>query len=451
MLAQKYIEHVKKLVERHLTNHFQIPKYTSTIPYISLIDTFGNTFYEIQRDALIAYLEEIDKEFRNSLNRTKKYHVKKNENRSLTTRFGNIRFKRTVYVHRGTGNTYIHVDRSLGLVKYDLYDPDVKSLLLEYATEYGDARAARIVTDLINKSSNHSIHISRQFVRYVIITSKLSIPKVVIKKDVDILYVMADEKYIHTQGNSNTDIMAKHVVIFDGYHHTKDKRVELTSKHGLVHIGKGIVIKLLNYINSAYNVDKLKTVYVMGDGASWIKTLRENLSFGGNETIYALDKFHFKQALRHISPNEDLMDILKNYILNDYIKEFNIVIESLIQTNQHREETLNKKRYYLLNHKKAIQHTYNHRLSCCMESQISHNIADLFSSRPKGYSPKSLMKRLDLRMLFKNKINIRELYFNNLHSNVTIDLNKSSFDILIFDITREEVFHNLLHLNFITK
>lgn len=44
-----------------------------------------------------------------------------------------------------------------------------------------------------------------------------------------------------------------------------------------------------------------------------------------------------------------------------------------------------------------------------MESQISHNIASLTSSRPKGYSHKMLDKILDLRLKNVNKQNIKKL------------------------------------------
>ncbi len=50
-----------------------------------------------------------------------------------------------------------------------------------------------------------------------------------------------------------------------------------------------------------------------------------------------------------------------------------------------------------------------------MESQISHNLAYLFTSRPKGYSLKTLNKLLKIRLLFKNNENIKLLYLNNFN------------------------------------
>ena len=68
-----------------------------------------------------------------------------------------------------------------------------------------------------------------------------------------------------------------------------------------------------------------------------------------------------------------------------------------------------------------------------MESQISHNIADLFTSRPKGYSIKMINKLTKLRLLYKNNHNIKELYLNNFNSNTTLIINKEQLNMDIFD------------------
>lgn len=68
-----------------------------------------------------------------------------------------------------------------------------------------------------------------------------------------------------------------------------------------------------------------------------------------------------------------------------------------------------------------------------MESQISHNIADLFTARPKAYSINTIKQLTKIRMLFKNNQNIKKLYLNNFNSNNIITINKEelNFDVLI--------------------
>ncbi len=434
MIAQKYKEFINHLIEQ-VKQEYLMNLNHPNVKYIDLIESFSKSFFDIQRRAIASYLEKMDLEFRNSPGRTLHYHVKKNEYRNLATRFGSIRFKRTVYISTYTGKCYIHVDRELGLVKYDLYDPDVKGMILESAAEHGEAKAGRIITSIINKCFK-GVNISRQLVRTIVNTSKLSEPKVNNKLVTDTLYVMADELFVSTQ-RDDKDLFVKHVVVFDGYKR-KGKRLMLTNKHGITTVGRGLSTKVLNYIVDSYDIEKISKVYVMGDGAGWIKSLREHLIFNRSTTIYALDKFHFKQALRHITVDDDLREIVKSYILNDRINDFNFVVDYLIELYPHREEVLSIKRNYMLNNLAAIKNMYNYRLSCCMESQISHNLAEIYTSRPKGFSRKHFAKRLRLRMLFKNKHNIKELYLNNLHTKKIIDMNQVRLNHSLFDHSVKE-------------
>ena len=70
-----------------------------------------------------------------------------------------------------------------------------------------------------------------------------------------------------------------------------------------------------------------------------------------------------------------------------------------------------------------------------MESQISHNIADLFTSRPKAYSINMINKFMKIRLHYKNGNNLKELYLNNFNSNTTLTFNKDFLNFNIFDKT----------------
>ena len=72
-----------------------------------------------------------------------------------------------------------------------------------------------------------------------------------------------------------------------------------------------------------------------------------------------------------------------------------------------------------------------------MESQISHNIADLFTARPKAYSIKTIKQLTKLRMLYKNNQNIKKLYLNNFNSNEIITINKEKLNFDIFERNKQ--------------
>ena len=68
-----------------------------------------------------------------------------------------------------------------------------------------------------------------------------------------------------------------------------------------------------------------------------------------------------------------------------------------------------------------------------MESQISHNIACLTSSRPKGYSHIMIEKILDLRVNNINGQNIKKLFFNNFNSTKIKSISIEHLNYDIFD------------------
>ncbi len=91
--------------------------------------------YETGKHALTAYLEQLDYVFKHKPNRSSRYHIKKYETRYLVTIFGTVTFKRTVYLDCHTGQYYTPVDRQLGLVKNNIYDPFINALILEHASK----------------------------------------------------------------------------------------------------------------------------------------------------------------------------------------------------------------------------------------------------------------------------------------------------------------------------
>ena len=118
-------------------------------------------------------------------------------------------------------------------------------------------------------------------------------------------------------------------------------------------------------------------------------------------------------------------------ILENNRESFNILVNFIKTNNPKREDTINKKYDYIMNNWKDIQRLYKYKMSCPMESQISHNIAALTSSRPKGYSHKMLKIILNLRLKYINKQNIKKLYLNNFNSNKikNITVEHLNFDI----------------------
>ncbi len=436
ILSQNYNNLLKNMIFEVFSNNLKLQlnnTNSDVFNYINLLSNIDETLSNIAKQSLINVFESLDYSFKHSLDRKRKYEIKSYHKRTILTIFGEITFVRTFYKSKVTGKNYCFLDRYLGLHKYDYFDPYLKALVIEYASFNSYPKTARYINDLIGNriSIDKKIkYFSRQTIRNILLKSKLSDYDVK-QKDYtpEILYIIADEKWIHTQNNDNNKIMEKSVVIFESINNHK-----LYNKQIFASPDNSYLDKSIDYIYNSYDLDKIKTIFVMGDGAKWIYKLKYEYKISPHiNVIFGLDKFHFKQALHHICLNKNLENILENYILNNNKQWFIDVCKCLIESYPHRKDTIESKKQYILNNWNNIHNLYKYNLSCPMESQISHNIADLFTSRPKGFSVKMINKLTEIRMHYKNNHNLKELYLNNFNSNTTLTINKEFLNFNIFD------------------
>lgn len=409
--------------------------------YISLLSNLDDSLCNIAKNSLISIFESVDKSYCNSPERKKKYHIKAHHSRTILTIFGEITFTRTFYSDRFNHGSFCYLDRFLGLKKHDYFDPYIKATIIEYAANNSIPTVCSMVNDLIGnrmKLNNLDIkvkYLNRQTARNVILNSPISSPHFKQLDTPDTLYIMADEKWTHTQRNDHKSVMVKSIVTFDGFSsfnnqfNSSYKRNYLINKRIFAHFKQGFLDNVLDYLYYTYNLDEVKNIVIMGDGASWIKSLTTHFKINSNtNVIFALDKFHFKQAIHHICLDKSLEDILSSYVIGDNQSAFIDCCNLLIEHYPHRQETIDNKKQYILNNWQYILNLYRYNLSCPMESQISHNLAYLLTARPKGYSLTMLDKILNIRMLFKNKENIKLLYFNNFNKKEVVTMNKDTLN-----------------------
>jgi len=404
--------------------------------YISLISSFDDALCSCFREAFIKLIDEIDSCYRKSLDRKRKYHVKDYCSRTILTIFGEITYSRTFYKSKLSGKSFCYVDRLLGLRKYDFFDPYIKAEILDYVSDNNYSDTANHINSLIgNRISivQKQKYLSRQSVRNVIIKEKLSKPKIKHLNSAEALYIIADEKWIPTQNNNKKKVMQKSIVVFDGFN-IHGKRKALNNKMTFSGRNEEFIYDSIDYIEKAYDLSKVKYFYMLGDGATWIKQLKYYFNFYPNiQIIQGLDHFHFKQALWRIYPKEDIYKCLVDYILSNKKDDFERLITEIIGLNIERKEKINEYKKYIINNWDNILNIYRYNLSCPMESQISHTFASYFTSRPKAYNKNMINKLIKLRLLKKNKYNIKELFFNNFNKREIINLDNKIINFSIFD------------------
>lgn len=446
IISQNY----ENLLENLIINNFSEiikknklinPNENKVFSYIRILDTLDETICNIARKSLITLFESIDRGFKNSPERRHSYHIKAHNTRTIMTIFGEITYRKTIYSHKHSYKSFCYIDDYLGLKKYDYFDPYIKSMVIKYAADNPCTKVAKTINDMIGnriKLEEPFQYISRQTIRNIILSSPLSNPEIKELETPESLYLMADEKFVSTQNNNNQDVMVKEIVVFDGKV-TKNNRTTLKNKYIFASFdNRNLINDCLDYLYYVYDMDKIKNLFIMGDGAKWIKNLLFEFKINTTTNVtFNLDKFHFKQALHHIGQNELLEKYLTNYVINNKKKDFKEVCNNLIISCPYKSETIKEKKEYILNNWNYIKNLYKNKLSCPMESQISHTLADLLTSRPKGYSLKTLEKILRIRLLYKNKHNITILYLNNYNKNDIETYKKEFISFKLFERNEE--------------
>ena len=426
-------ELVTKNFNNYLKNYFNninyIDKSGNFINYYNFmqdLDLFNDSFI---KDIIKGYFEYVDECFFNSSYRrnfceSNGFYPRKN----FVTLFGEINFKRRYYFDKITNEYFFFTDLFLGLPKRKHFDPFVCAELCDQSTTESYSKAVKIIANKIGKRINNNINISRATTRNIVLSFNPEHNEATELKRVEKLFVMLDEKYIASQFNDGKDFMTKTSVIFeDSIPEYKNKKKEnskvrykLINPHACASIDNTLLEDTINYIYDNYDVNYIKELNFMGDCASWIKNFPKShwFNFTSDTNVqFAMDNFHFKKSLTQLTTKKysDIRQALQEYIDSNNKKDFNMLVQQFKDLFPERINTIETNQKYILNNWKERQ-TYlkNPHMKCSMESHISHILADLFTARPKAYSENGLRKLLKLRLLKINKVNIKELYLNQL-------------------------------------
>lgn len=407
--------------------------------YFQLTYTIENSIKDLIKKTIVTTFEEIDTTFKNSKERKLQYYINKsNVSRTLTTIVGTITFCRTYYIDKFSNKKVFYLDKCFDLPKYDHYDPIVKAIAIDKAICSSQAQGARDTTSFINDISyfiNHFAvnNISRQAIYNWI--KKWNIPTIIPKsvETPETLYVMADEKFIGAQDIAK-DIMIKCFVTFEDVKNIGKGRRQLVNRSVFSCYNSAAWPQFMDFIAKKYDFSKIKSIALLSDGGNWIKKgLSELKLYNNNSTNFYLCEFHFKQAVHNITSKVEerkkLFDIFNNESKKNFINAVNLIIEE----NPKRKEIITKKLNYITKNYKSIKAMQELKIGSSMESHISHLIASLFSSRPKGFSTKRINQYLKLNDYKNNDINIFKLYMQSYSNTEVIKLNEENLDYSLFE------------------
>lgn len=353
-------------------------------------------------------LEMLDEIVRDSANRKKEYYIqRRNDEKRIMTVFGEVSYCRTYYKNiKDGGYTYLS-DKMVGIEPHVRKDMSYDAALIEESLESSYQKTGNTVAPNMAVSKQTVLNTIRKFGKVENSEARIVEPK----KEVKIIYIEADEDHVAMQDGTNKQI--KLIYVHEGKELISKDRYKLKNIRyftGNYSTSEELWLQVADYLEEAYEMEKVGKIYLSGDGAKWIK---EGLNWiKGSQ--YVLDGFHLakyvRKAIAHMP--ECYNEVIWNYIDNLDKKSVKETLELIIEQTEKdtKKESVKKSKQYILNNWDGIERRYDKDyIGCSAEGHVSHILSSRLSSRPLGWSLEGADEMARLRVFRANGGNIYEL------------------------------------------
>lgn len=377
------------------------------------------SLFELGRNIVTEVLEDMDEYLRKCEIRKKDWEIVRKDETGLLTSFGSIKYNRTYFKPKREGKRQYLVDEIVGINPHDRISADVVINAIDEATDssYQKAGEDAAYMDKISKQAVmnkvHQIEVQDAPI------------KAQEKRELRVLYIEADEDHVALQekgkresGEKKYSIsMPKLVYVHEGVDNERSTKKRTVLKNVRYFGGEcnteELWLKVAEYIDTQYKEESIETVYISGDGASWI---RQGLQWIG-KSKFVLDKYHMNKYVKTATAH--LNDIAMYYTLKDAIEwpDREMVKSTIreilkITDSDTKKEAVKDVQKYILNNWDGIEIKAEKRdeiIGCSAEGHVSHVFSDRLSSRPKGWSKIGVAKMSQLRIYKENGGNIYDL------------------------------------------
>ena len=304
-------------------------------------DTFTLRLYE-------SFLNYLDENFKKNKQRKEEYYIKQTRQRTLITSIGEITVNSTSYVNKITKKYYVPLRDFLNLEPYQRLTNEAEYQLIKYAMEENMSQSAKhALRNIIIHRSTVSRKISKLDGNIVENIEKC-------KNQPDVLYIAMDEIHANLQHEGNKICPA--AIVHEGYEEDFVKRKKLKNIRYFADSEltyEELWEVIFDYVDKRYDINKFKTIFVSGDGAAGIKNYKNCFP----NAKFVLDPFHYiKKHLKYIFKDEkELMKIADEYVRNDMIKEFKILVNYEIKKYPEQKKYITMHMKYIINNLEGIK------------------------------------------------------------------------------------------------
>lgn len=357
--------------------------------------------------------------------RKNEYEAVRFAEKSLITKNGKTTFERRYYKDNETGENVCLTDKIIGLEKGERIDKKVKAELIRKANDQSYNKSGKLVVPDMEISATTVMKNVRKNEWKMEIVERAEEEKIRSKY----VYIQVDEDHVKERNKKGCTI-SKIITIYtrkriltkpERIPEVKQVRKELVDKYtfsGLYKDTQEMWEDVAYYIDCTYNKEELEKVFIMGDGASYIKAGVEWIG----KSVFVLDTFHIEEYINHLNYDEYLKTKLQEAIeqfdpisteniLKEAIRRIKIEIEEdkeLGRTTKSLENRLKKiidTKTYLMNQWDGIEahDIYKDKLTgCCQEGQVHHTLSERLSTDAKVWSENGIDKMSQLRAFTQN-------------------------------------------------
>ena len=359
----------------------------------------------------------------------KQYEPVRFQEKSLITKNGKTKFERRYYQDKETGEYVYLTDAILGIEKGERIDKKVKSEVIERANDQSYNKSGKMVVPGLEISATTVMRNVRKNEWKMNIEERSEEKKIKSKY----IYIQVDEDHVK-QRNKKGCTISKIITIYtrkrtltkpDRIPEVKQVRKELVDKFtfsGLYKDTQEMWEDVAYYIDCTYKKDEIENIFIMGDGASYIKAGVEWI----DKAVFVLDLFHLEKYINHLNYDEYLKSKLQEAIDQyDPISTENIMNEAIkkIKKEIKEDEELGRNTNRLKNRLKKIENTktylmnqwsgieahdkYKDKLTgCCQEGQVHHTLSERMSTDAKVWCEEGIDEMSQLRAFTQNGGNV---------------------------------------------
>ncbi len=216
--------------------------------------------------------------------RKERFNIQRVDKRTLITSVGDVAFDCTYFKRKAEqgGHSYL-LEELIGLDSHERFSEEAEVMLLTEAlkTSYREATKVLPSKQRISKTTvMNKIHG---------LTDSVTLEALSGKKQVDYLFIEADEDHIAEQhgkdSKDNKSFISKLIYVHEGKFESGCKgRKELKNSFYFAGLYPGkegnacLWAKVSDYIEKTYDKENVKKVFISGDGARWIKNGTESIS-----------------------------------------------------------------------------------------------------------------------------------------------------------------------------